>query len=89
MVAMPFLREGLKKSTSTYRAARTKSAKPTTVHQSIGLIAKAKIVAALHIGCSLFNRHRLRQIPGLIHVTPAPHRDVIGQQLQRDDFEDG
>jgi len=36
---------------------------------------------------SLFHRHRLSQIPGLIHVTPATHRNVVSQKLQRNDFQ--
>ena len=31
----------------------------------------------------LFYRHTLGQIPRLIHIFPAQHGDVIGQQLQR------
>src|SRR5438874_2819345 len=32
--------------------------------------------------CSL-HRHRLRQIPRLVHIAPPPHRDVVREQLQR------
>jgi hypothetical protein len=38
---------------------------------------------------ALFNRHGLRQIPWLVHVTTAPHGDVIGEQLQWNDRKDG
>ncbi len=34
----------------------------------------------------LLYRHRLRQIPWLIHVAAAAHGDVISQQLQRYDL---
>jgi len=37
----------------------------------------------------LFYRYGLCQVTRLVHVTPAPYRDVVGQQLQRHDFHDG
>src|SRR5579884_267153 len=32
----------------------------------------------------LFHRHRLRQIPRLIHITPPGYRRMVREQLQRD-----
>ena len=41
-------------------------------------------------GCryvDLLDGDRFRQVARLVHVAAAAHRDVIGQQLQRNDFE--
>src|SRR5438067_336551 len=35
----------------------------------------------LVMGTALFNSHRLRQIPWLVHVAATAHGDVIGQKL--------
>jgi hypothetical protein len=35
----------------------------------------------------LLHRHRLGQVPGLVYVTAAAHRDVISQQLQGHDLQ--
>lgn len=37
---------------------------------------------------ALLHRHRLRQIPWLIHISPFKHRHMIRQQLQRDCVQD-
>ena len=34
---------------------------------------------------ALFHCHALGQVPRLVHVAPAEHRGVVGQELQRDD----
>jgi hypothetical protein len=36
---------------------------------------------------SLFDGDRFREISRLIHIASPPHRDVIGQQLQRNDLQ--
>lgn len=36
----------------------------------------------------LLHRHRLRQIPRLVHIRPARQRRVVRQQLQRHDMQD-
>lgn len=36
----------------------------------------------------LLHRHRLRQIPRLVHVRPPRHRGVVRQQLQGHDMQD-
>ena len=41
---------------------------------------------AFHV---LFHRHTLCQVPRLVHIQAADGGDVIGQQLQRDDRDDG
>ena len=56
------------------------------------LVAKARLKSALytpviHVAGFSFNRHRFRQIPGLIDVTAAADGDVIREQLQRNDRE--
>ena len=35
----------------------------------------------------LFDSHGFRQVPRLIDVASAPHRDVVGEHLQRNDFQ--
>src|SRR3989442_14682260 len=40
------------------------------------------------INLTLFYRHALGQVPWLIHVGPAQHRDVVRQQLERHRKED-
>src|SRR5213083_424248 len=35
--------------------------------------------------CELFDGYRLGEITRLIDVTASPHRDIVGQQLQRHD----
>ncbi len=37
----------------------------------------------------LLYSHGFRQVSRLVHVAAAAHRDVIGQQLHGDDFQDG
>ncbi len=32
----------------------------------------------------LLHRHRFRQVARLIHIRATQHRDVVGEQLQRD-----
>src|SRR5205823_12949699 len=36
----------------------------------------------------LFHRHRLGQVARLVHVAAQTHRDVVGEELERDDGED-
>src|SRR5437764_10896093 len=36
----------------------------------------------------LFDRHRLGQVARLVHVAAQTHRDVVGEELERDDGED-
>ena len=41
----------------------------------------------LYARCLLLNGYRLRQIARLIHITATAHRNVVSQQLQRDDLQ--
>src|SRR5579883_2269134 len=43
----------------------------------------------LATGQRLFHRDRLGEVPGLVDVAATAHRDVIGQQLQGHDLENG
>ena len=40
-------------------------------------------------GIVLFNCDGLCQITWLVYVAAAPHGDMVGQELQGDDFQDG
>ena len=37
---------------------------------------------------ALFHSHGLGEVAGLIHIAASPDRDMVGEQLQRDDRED-
>ena len=41
------------------------------------------------LSAALFYRHALCQVAGLVDVAAAPDGDVVGEELERDDFEDG
>ena len=49
------------------------------VHAGILLIIEASL---------LFHCHGFGQIAGLVHITPAAHRDMVSQQLQGNHFQD-
>ncbi len=42
-----------------------------------------------HTQSSLFDRHALRQISRLVDVAASSDGDVVGEELEGDDFEDG
>ncbi len=43
--------------------------------------------AGRHSRMRLFHRNGLRQVARLVHIASAPHRNVVGKQLQRHHFQ--
>ncbi len=43
--------------------------------------------AGRHSRMRLFHRNGFRQVARLIHVAPAPHCNMVGEQLQRHHFQ--
>src|ERR1700739_2802721 len=70
---------------NAYLAARARESRP---FDSMASARRAQRWGTHPSPKRLFHRDGLREVAGLIHVATAAHRDVVGQQLERHDFEE-